>query len=133
MTAAEPVRLRRRSVIGIPLKLSPFRRQLAISEMGGKIHESTLGNFVREMMRWPIKVTAHGFRATFTDWGRANEYQPDWIDAQLDHLPQGKVRQAYIRDDLLPERRKMMEAYDAYASRPEPHADNVVNLRKAKA
>ena len=103
------------------------------SEMGGKIHESTLGNFVREMMRWPIKVTAHGFRATFTDWARANEYPPDWIDGQLDHLPQGKVRQAYIRDDLLPERRKMMEAYDAYASRPEPHADNVVTLRKVKA
>ena len=101
--------------------------------MGGKIHESTLGNFVREMMRWPIKVTAHGFRATFTDWARANEYPPDWIDAQLDHLPQGKMRQAYIRDDLLPERRKMMEAYDAYASRPEPHADNVVTLRKVKA
>jgi integrase len=103
------------------------------SEMGGKIDGSTLGNFVRKVMQWPIKITAHGFRATFTDWARAKEYPEYWIDAQLDHLPPGKVRQAYIRNDLLPERKKMMEAYDAYAHRPEPFGGKVIDLRKAKA
>ena len=102
------------------------------SVMGGKIHESTLGNFVRETMRWPIKITAHGFRTTLNDWRRAKGYSEELFDAQVDHLPKGKVRQAYTQDDLLPERKKMMEAYDADASRPEPYSDNIIDLRKAK-
>lgn len=101
------------------------------SVMGGKIHQSTLGNFVRETMRWPIKITAHGFRTTLNDWSRAKSYSEAFFDVQVDHLPQGKVKQAYTGGDLLPERKKMMAAYDAYASRPEP-SDNVIDLRKAK-
>jgi hypothetical protein len=66
------------------------------------------------------------------DWRRAKGYSEELFDAQVDHLPKGKVRQAYTQDDLLPERKKMMEAYDADASRPEPYSDNVVELRKAK-
>jgi integrase len=83
---------------------------------------------------WPINITTHGFRSTFTDWARARRYPRDWIDAQLDHLPPGQVWQAYARDDLLSERRNMMQEYDAYASRPEPHAGlNVIPMRRANA
>ena len=103
------------------------------SVMKGAINIGTLGRFVRETMRWPIKITAHGFRTTLNDWRRAKQcYRDELWDVQVDHLPKGKVRQAYTDDDLLPQRRKMMEAYHAYASRPEPCSDNVVNLQKAK-
>jgi len=104
------------------------------SDMGGEIHESTLGNFVRETMRWQMKITAHGFRTTLNDWRRANGYSEEFFDVQVDHLPKGKVRQAYTQDDLLPERKKMMEKYDAYASRPEPPAgNNIIKMRMAKS
>jgi integrase len=99
--------------------------------IGGQIDTGSLRRVV-DRMGWSIEITAHGFRTTFNDWRRGNSYSDNLYDEQLDHLAKGKVAQAYERDDLLPERKKMMEAYDAYASRPEPYSDNVVDLRKAK-
>jgi integrase len=97
---------------------------------GGQLWVPTLGATIAKV-ELSTSITTHGFRSTFTDWARAKRYPIEWIEAQLDHLPLGKVRQAYARDDLLSERRKMMEEYDAYASCPEPHAGNVIPLRKA--
>jgi integrase len=79
-----------------------------------------------------IKITAHGFRSTLTDWGRANEKPESWVREQLDHLTRGKVDQAYGHDD---QRRGMMKEYDAFASRPtpEPVADNVIPYQQRKA
>jgi integrase len=93
---------------------------------------STMMRFIKFGLKWPTKVHAHGFRSTLNDWRRANDYSKDVIDAQLDHLPEGKVNQAYTRDDLMPKRRAMMEAWGEYCGRPEPFTDNVINKRKAK-
>jgi integrase len=98
-----------------------------------QISADTLRRVICGRLGWQIEITTHGFRSSFTDWARARGYPRDLIDAQLDHLPPGTVWQAYARDDLLSERRKMMEEYDAYASCPEPHAGNVIPLRKASA
>jgi integrase len=103
------------------------------SPSGGKFNENTVARFVRTSLKWPTKVTPHGFRSSLNDWRRANGYPKELIDVQLDHLPDGKVEQAYTRDDLMPERRKMMEAWGAFCDRPGPYSDNVVDLRKAKA
>jgi hypothetical protein len=69
-----------------------------------------------------MKITAHGFRSTLTDWGRAHGHSMDLIDMQVGHIPHGKVSQAYARDQLVNERRPMMEAWGDYCSRsaPEP-------------
>ena len=93
---------------------------------------TTIMRFIRFALRWPIKVHAHGFRTTLNDWRRANSYPKDLIDAQFDHLPEGKVDQAYTRDDLMPQRRKMMEAWGAFCDRTEPYRDNVINMQMAK-
>jgi integrase len=97
------------------------------SAYGGKINVSSLSRFVRDTMRWK-QITVHGFRSTLNDWAKAKPYSRDWIKAQLDHMPEGKVDQAYTKDDLLDQRREMMEAYDADASRPEPHGRTVVPM-----
>jgi integrase len=102
------------------------------SVYGGKIRVGTLKTVVARL-GWQIEITTHGFRSTLTDWGRARGYSMDLIDAQVAHVVGGKVRQAYARDDLLPQRRTMMAEYDNYASRPEPHAGNVIPMRKVSA
>ena len=81
----------------------------------------------------------HGFRSTLKDWC-SSRYLEALYEEQVHHKAQGKVKQAYGGDDLLEERRPMMEAYDAYLNAPLPtkkaaplpakEADNVVKLVK---
>src|SRR5262249_55329713 len=94
---------------------------------------STIMRFIRFALKWPIKVHAHGFLATLNGWRRANRYPKEFIDPQFDHLPQGKVNQAYTRDDLMPQRRKMMEDWGDFCARTEPPAGNVIKMRTAKS
>lgn len=92
----------------------------------------TIARFIRLALKWPAEIDAHGFRTTLNDWRRANSsrYSKELIDEQLDHKPKGKVDQAYADDDLLEQRRPMMEAWGAFCERTEPPADNVVTMRR---
>jgi integrase len=60
--------------------------------------------------------TVHGFRATFSGWGVGAGYDADTIDRCIAHETRGKVRKAYQRDDLLPQRRKIMTAWSAFCA-----------------
>jgi integrase len=78
-------------------------------------------------------ITVHGFRATFSTW--ANETaaaRPDVIEACLAHRESDRVRAAYNRAQFAAERRKLLEAWDAYLDGREP-ASNVIPLAGAKA
>jgi integrase len=96
---------------------------------------STIMRFIRFALKWQIKVHAHGFRTTLNDWREANTgYSEKLVKLQLDHLPEGKLAQAYTRDDFLPQRRKMMEDWGAFCARTEPPAgNNVIKMRMAKS
>lgn len=41
-------------------------------------------------------------------------YNGDWIERQLDHVPQNIIRGIYNRAEYLPERRKMMQDWADY-------------------
>jgi integrase len=61
-------------------------------------------------------VVPHGFRATFRGWTRAHSW-PDYLgELALAHVDPNKVRAAYAREDLLDERRPMMESWAKYCS-----------------
>jgi integrase len=77
-------------------------------------------DFIHRSLKWPTKVTSHGFRSTLRDWTRANGYPPEYWDIQVDHVMGNKVSQAYGHDPLLEQRRRMMEAWGEYCSKPEP-------------
>jgi integrase len=95
---------------------------------------STIMRHIRFALKWPIKVHAHGFRTTLNSWRAANtDYPYELVQRQFDHLPEGKVNQAYTRDDLMPRRRQMMEAWGAFCERTEPPAGNVIKMRAAKS
>lgn len=58
-------------------------------------------------------ATTHGLRSSFADWAATNGYGEDLIEKALAHtMP--KIQRAYRRDDLLENRRTMMDAWGEY-------------------
>lgn len=61
-------------------------------------------------------VVVHGFRSTLKSWARANNYPDHLSEIALAHKDKDKVRAAYAREDLLEERRPMMEAWGKFCT-----------------
>lgn len=56
-----------------------------------------------------VDVTIHGFRSSFKDWARSRTKYPDEVsELQLAHVNNDATRAAYARDELLPQRAKLM-------------------------
>ncbi|MEL7638442.1 MAG: integrase arm-type DNA-binding domain-containing protein [Solidesulfovibrio sp.] len=60
------------------------------------------------------QMTGHGFRAMASTLLNEAGWPPDVIERQLAHAERNKVRAAYNRASLLPERRRMMQAWADY-------------------
>jgi len=62
-------------------------------------------------------LTAHGFRSSFRDWAAERTHFPAEVCEQaLAHAISSKVEAAYRRGDLFEKRRKLMEAWAAFAT-----------------
>lgn len=57
------------------------------------------------------EVTMHGMRSTFRDWCAGTKQ--DWVASEkaLSHSVGSKVTQAYLRTDMLEERRIIMQQW----------------------
>lgn len=65
-------------------------------------------------------LTAHGFRSTFRDWAAECTNFPNHVVEQaLAHVISDKVEAAYRRGDLFEKRRKLMEAWGQFCSKPQ--------------
>jgi integrase len=77
-----------------------------------------------------MEITVHGFRSSFRDWaGEATNFPREVCEAALAHATGNRVEQAYRRGDALEKRRKLMESWANYCSRPTPAGATVSNLR----
>jgi integrase len=64
-------------------------------------------------------VTVHGFRSTFKDWARDRTRFDNYVvEAALAHASGDKVEAAYARSDVLEKRRKLMDAWAEFCSKP---------------
>lgn len=73
----------------------------------------------------------HGMRATFKTWsGEVSTAPREIVEAALAHALESKVEQAYQRGDLLAKRRRLMDAWSDWCTRP-PAA--VVDLAERRA
>jgi integrase len=64
-------------------------------------------------------VTPHGFRSSFRDWaGESTAFPNDVVEAALAHAVGSKVERAYRRGDAFEKRRKLMEAWARFCSKP---------------
>ena len=72
----------------------------------GVISENAALNLVK---RFDPGITGHGMRASFKSWARMQRrYERDAIEFALAHrLP--PLEEAYLREDLLEERRELMQ------------------------
>jgi integrase len=77
-------------------------------------------------------ATVHGFRSTFRDWcAETTNYPRELAEAALAHALRDKVEAAYQRGDLLEKRRRLMEEWAAFCSKPMIPGE-VMTLRTAR-
>jgi integrase len=76
-------------------------------------------------------ITIHGFRSTFRDWAaEQTNYPREVAEAALAHVLENKTEAAYRRSDLFEKRRRVMEEWARYCTRPAPAEGKVVPLRE---
>jgi integrase len=108
--------------MGVDLELvfpSPGKGPLSNNAMLAVMERMGLGHF-----------TVHGFRSTFRDWAaECTNYPRELCEKALAHTVGDETERAYQRGDLLNRRRKLMDAWAAFCTRPAITGD-VVPLRK---
>jgi integrase len=88
-----------------------------------RISDAVLGRLLETMGR--DDIVPHGFRSTFRTWaGEETGFAREVIEKALAHTVGSKTERSYDRGDLLDRRRKLMDAWAAFAtSDPENSAD----------
>ncbi|MBV0932366.1 tyrosine-type recombinase/integrase [Marinobacterium weihaiense] len=67
--------------------------------------------------RMEVDATPHGFRSCFKDWARSRTAYPDEVsELALAHVNSDATRAAYARDELLPQRTRMMADWAKFLS-----------------
>jgi integrase len=99
---------------------------------GKPLSNMTLLELLRGM-RPGSGLTVHGFRSTFRDWAsERTNFAREVVEMALAHTISDKVEAAYRRGDLFEKRRKLMEAWIGYLTKPLPtEGGNVVSYATA--
>jgi len=94
-----------------------------------RISNAVLGRLMEVMGR--DDVVPHGFRSSFRTWaGEQTAFAREVIEKALAHQVGDDTERAYDRGDLFDKRRKLMDAWAAFAtSDPAKTGGNVVGLR----
>ncbi len=88
------------------------REQVFYSSRSKSKHMSN-GTILMALKRMGYKgrMTGHGFRTIASTLLNEKGYKPDWIERQLAHEDQDKIRSAYNRAEYALERKKMLQDY----------------------
>jgi integrase len=96
-----------------------------------RISDAVMGKLLEDMGRGD--VVPHGFRSSFRTWaGERTGFQREVIEKALAHTVGDETERAYDRGDLFEKRRKLMNAWADYCTKPAPAVkagDNVVAMR----
>jgi integrase len=78
-------------------------------------------------------VVPHGFRASFKGWSLAAGFPDPLSELALAHTDKDKVRAAYAREDMLEQRRPMMEAWTAHCTKVPADIASLADARTRRA
>ncbi|GAB3678976.1 site-specific integrase [Salinisphaera aquimarina] len=79
------------------------------SARGGAMSDMALSKVTERM---GVDAVPHGFRSSFKDWARNRTRAADEVsELALAHVNSDATRAAYARDELLPQRRRMMNQW----------------------
>jgi integrase len=99
---------------------------------GVPISNSAMDQLLKRM-KWPSKITVHGFRSAFRDWAGEVEHFPNHVvEMALAHAVGNAVEQAYARGDLYEKRVLLMNSWARWCSTPKHAGGDVVPLRGRK-
>lgn len=79
--------------------------------------ENTINSAIRRMGYSKEEMTGHGFRAMGSTLLNEQGYDENWIEVQLAHKDNNKVRAAYNRAKYLPQRAVMLQEWADYLDR----------------
>ena len=115
-----PLAERAMEVLSLARELNPQDNHLVFpaSRSGKELSDMALTVLLR---RLDIPAVPHGFRSSFKDWCY-KQYKGDdrWLlsETALAHNLGNATQQSYARDDLLEERRPLIEAWAEFLSVP---------------
>jgi integrase len=99
-------------------ELSGGSRLVVPGEKPGKPISQNTMIFALYRMGYHSKLTIHGFRRTAsTILNESGLWEPDWIERQLAHVEENKVRRAYNAAQYLEHRTRMMLWWSDYLDR----------------
>jgi integrase len=100
---------------------------------GRKADTSINHGRLREVLREiNTEVSVHGFRSAFRDWaGDLTTFPRETIEAALAHVVGDRTEAAYRRRDALEKRRKLMEAWATFCSKPAQSGAEITEFRRA--
>ena len=93
---------------------------------GGPQSDAALSALLKRMK---VDAVPHGFRSSFKDWARNRTAYPDEVsELALAHVNSDATRAAYARDELLPQRTRLMAEWAKFCETVEAAGD-VVAIR----
>ena len=105
--------------IEILMAMERLRTTHNLHVFGGMKFGQPLSNMAMSAVLKRMKrdnITVHGFRSTFRDWASEQTSFPHEVcEMALAHVIGNKAEAAYRRGDLFDKRRKLMEAWQAFA------------------
>jgi integrase len=108
--------------------LDPTSRFL-FSKKGNALSNMAMLMLVRRM---GLGVTVHGFRSSFRDWvAEETSHNPDAAELALAHTIPNKVESAYRRGDMLEQRRRLMNDWEAHCYSEFVEGEVLMKPRKA--
>lgn len=85
---------------------------------GGSLSDMSLSAVMKRM---GVDAVPHGFRSTFKDWCRSRtSYADEVSELALAHVNNDATRAAYARDELLPQRQRLMAEWGRFCATIEP-------------
>lgn len=94
---------------------------------GGVLSDMSLSAVLKRM---EVDAVPHGFRSSFKDWARRKtRYADEVSELALAHVNDDKTRAAYARDELLPQRFRLMRDWATYLRASESKDGKVTPIR----
>jgi integrase len=92
-----------------------------------QLSDATLSGVLKRM---GVKVTVHGFRSSFRDWGaERTNYPNEMLELALAHAVSDKVEAAYRRGDMLERRRRVMNDWADFCENGAGNTGTVTPIR----
>lgn len=136
-----PLELRREHRVPLTPAMEVFLDRIGFDQLGardllfpcarsadGIFSENALQNVLNDL-GYKGRATVHGVRSSFKDWAtERTNFAWEISEMALAHAVGDSTERAYARTDALLKRRKLMEAWNGYITRPPAVGDNVTSL-----